>query len=754
MERYRFTINDLDGASTYNMRHSPDGWREFGVNFGRETGISNVVKSYTSDWTFIKEDALHIWNKLMAYGPNRRLRLDIEELTDALSGTYTVVYSGFVDLTQAERSGNTLKAPVQEAGFFKALENKWGEDFETPYDRFVSITGNVFREDAKFTSPDSIEAHFPGYRTSCCFLTGGQLVNSETLSDTFFRTTNIQMVDVISNAFGHSTDTGERTQVSLNNAFLIAKDVGSVQGIRISLDYVMYANISEFDIPRGRHDEQFNTWVWLVSVPIPLLESGAVIDFTGNTPGVSVEYLDHTAGRIVYESSSSRNKGYIECSGSFSRTFSNWSTGDPRGCGFFLLIEANFGNPYGPASTAWNGFSADIDSSVGARFNYFNMEAGFDMVVNCGKLVSAASAPDVFRSLVSSINDGRYNVSIDTSAFEAVAGDDMLTSESGMRKKLRVEGPSRHQIVSGSITTSLSSFLAYAAAVYNFRLGVDRDTGHDTYRVYLAHYDNMMSQTSIGTLKSVNGLIARPWRDVLYSSVNCGYNADPEAINSHREINGLFSWATPNTEIEESTLEIVSPYSASTRTFETELYKVHETIGGSENNTVYILSTTRHGTDAHTGAAVFSLKRDIQVEGGCEFPDQEWNVALSPKRMMESHRRELNGYLAFEEGKDVVLTTCDCNAEMVAGGIQENAPFRITGERMFKPIVVEVDAPGGSEWIGMVSANRLGTIRLVQEDRVLCGYIAYGEGSVNINPMENKTSRFTLLLAEISDIPI
>ncbi len=181
---------------------------------------------------------------------------------------------------------------------------------------------------------------------------------------------------------------------------------------------------------------------------------------------------------------------------------------------------------------------------------------------------------------------------------------------------------------------------------------------------------------------------------------------------------------------------------------------MHETIGGSENNTVYILSTTRHGTDAHTGAAVFSLKRDIQVEGGCEFPDQEWNVALSPKRMMESHRRELNGYLAFEEGKDVVLTTCDCNAEMVAGGIQENAPFRITGERMFKPIVVEVDAPGGSEWIGMVSANRLGTIRLVQEDRVLCGYIAYGEGSVNINPMENKTSRFTLLLAEISDIPI
>ena len=93
MNRYTYQIKDTVSGETYKCLHEPGGWDSYGVTFGRETGISNVVKGYVSQWTFIKEDARWLKRKLFSSGTNRRLRLRVLD-TANLGSSIKVIYEG------------------------------------------------------------------------------------------------------------------------------------------------------------------------------------------------------------------------------------------------------------------------------------------------------------------------------------------------------------------------------------------------------------------------------------------------------------------------------------------------------------------------------------------------------------------------------------------------------------------------------------------------------------------------------------
>lgn len=72
MSNYLYQISDIVSGEHYTCLHEPEGWDAYGVTYGRETGISNVVKGYVSQWTFVEEDARWLKSKLFTGGTNRR----------------------------------------------------------------------------------------------------------------------------------------------------------------------------------------------------------------------------------------------------------------------------------------------------------------------------------------------------------------------------------------------------------------------------------------------------------------------------------------------------------------------------------------------------------------------------------------------------------------------------------------------------------------------------------------------------------
>ena len=190
--KYLFYFQDIDSDnhSLTRLKYDVDGWKSYGVTFGRETGISNVVKSYTQGWVFIKEDARYLKEKLLNYGPNRRIRLIVKRLVDALAGTYEVEYTGYVDLTQMSWDADTATAPVSEGGFFKALENSWDREYTIPNEAVCDFTGSVLDVDCETTTTDECSAGVPVSSTIGYFVVGGSLQNTDNGQDNIFQ--NVQ----------------------------------------------------------------------------------------------------------------------------------------------------------------------------------------------------------------------------------------------------------------------------------------------------------------------------------------------------------------------------------------------------------------------------------------------------------------------------------------------------------------------------------------------------------------------------------
>ena len=154
MEKYKFTFTDIANSIDYLLKYEPDGWKSYGVNFGREEKLSNVVKSYTNDWLFIKEDADYLRDIVLTRGTETKIKLTISKLQ--LDG-WAVQYEGYVDLTQLSWDVNTCSAPITEGGFFKTLEANWGTEYEIDNDSLINnFNGNIFSFDARLHSSGAL----------------------------------------------------------------------------------------------------------------------------------------------------------------------------------------------------------------------------------------------------------------------------------------------------------------------------------------------------------------------------------------------------------------------------------------------------------------------------------------------------------------------------------------------------------------------------------------------------------------------
>ena len=793
MGRYIYRIHEPSTDTTYTCRYEPDGWGSYGVTYGRETNISNVVKGYVSSWKFIKDDAAWLKERLVRKGPNNRLRLLVYDTFTEMMTTEVVIYEGDMDMTQAQFDAFTFSAPTSSGGFFKSLENSWDKEFEIPFDSYVKLDGAVFYDSnsASGLSSSNDKPNFlnTGSVSRISFIhmmdfNGDSELNEKCCNDTALKYFQLKISDP-TNLIGFIPD-----EAGKNESFFKC-DVSKLDGfgIRYGIHYrfdvsemmashsVSYydkssCSIDIYGIPRKRIDDNS------VQSPKNILEKVSNIGDASVPADQRQYYSNITEGEIDIRPESSG--GSIRCiydfdfNGEFSirdMDLSDEQGGIYDGMYFFLVISLTLG--YSSTDNS-DYLQANAATVVKSYIQRNDIEISYQFRLNEKRFVCARSAEGVFRSLIESVNGvdsqsdtgiysrtrtdtGRYKVNIDVSGVSEKWSGDMLTGSLGMRlfRASRNVPYSMH----GKITTTLGDFLKYVYAVYGCQFGVDFRNG--TYTVFIAPFGDMYSPSSVtGDIGTYNGLAFSVMRDYLYTTIRIGYKSDNEVLNGEREYNNEQTWTTPNKEIEERELDLTCPYSASSKAIETYLYKNYRNYEDKleDDGKVYLIETRRDGM-SYDSRPMHVIDRREHIVSGIDFPESQWNVKFTPKRMMMAHAVELNSYMAFDEGKDIKLETCDLNRELVSTDntlirdarntpIVESAPVTITEDRVFVPISATFRADARKEWISKIEENRLGVIRLKYKGVFLAGYIAPGEASVTVNPIKASESDFTILLTD------
>lgn len=796
MKRYRYIITDIETGDTRQCVREPEGWGSYGVTFGRETGISNVVKGYVSSWKFVKEDARWLRDMLLAHGPNRRLRMRVLDDATSLRTKSEVVYEGDIDLTQAEWTDTTFSAPTDEGGFFKALENKWDEKYDVDFNSYIKIDGAVMGDGSPLRGTSGITSRYnPLKNNHACFIPKMEYTSETELNREFLNNTEMAGLNFnFPNSTVQNYVTGDpRTSIGKDMAFFHC-GVQKLMKLKLTFDIVAAATIQGLAVGENN---QFKCCHRLAIYGVPTRR------FDENTANYLTYEVDNMQSQVepaynhqYYKELAVSNETvtvrksdgvlYANYVASFSGEYEidGFDTLNSTGMSFFLVVEFDCGRMVqnGVVTNTVTYMDQGSETDIYMRKNTCNVE--YVMQLNQHKYIAAVKSVDVFREIIADISGGRYQVNTDIAAFDAVAGDDFLTAGEGMRNKPR--RPYRVFNMHGKLTTSLADFLQYAYAVYGFRFGVKASGG--AYTVFLAHQPYMYERgTVIGQIRDTREMSFAVARDMLYSSIKVGYDTDTDIFDAVNEFNNCQVWNTPNTEIEGSELDLVSPYSASGKALETFLFRNYADWSDSsrDEEDIYLVNAvyvTEYAPDkpAITGPE-YTLKRDITALAGVDYPDTQWNLKYTPKRMLQAHAVELNSLLAFEAGKLITLETCGLNSSLVsydgtppsgwmlipaaqgegiqqglehvtnypAGSIIEAEAVTIGTKRVFVPVTVSFKAIAGRRWIKMIEASRLGVMEVKNGGETLRGFIADGDSSITVNPITESDSEFKLLLAEI-----
>lgn len=786
--RYLYRLKDPITNAHRDCEYEPEGWGEYGVTFGRETGISNVVKGYVSSWKFVKSDARWLRKRLLAHGPNRRLVLSVYDLNIDMCTDMRLIYEGDIDLTQAAWDDSTFSAPTSEGGFFKALENCWDRKVETPLTSYVQINGAVFGESSDIGDLGDMNGYVSnGGETSLLFIVPTNIKNNSRMNEHFLNDVELaKVMPVYPNSVYVSSTLDALTSMSAGHSFFYS-NVQRIEKLRIDYNIQMHCQVNHLGWG-GNHDRLICfhrlSIYGIPKVKVDNSVNNVYLRYEVDTMGdASVQPSDRQYYREIQvcredvENQKKNSKGiYCDYNPKFSGSFTivNMDTGVDGGMYFFLVAEVHLGyaagavlTPSGVNTTPNTNMRQVTTDTSSVKFSVYRNDtsASYDMVINQNRIVSAVKSTEVFRTLMRSVAGNRYNIDLDMSEFDRLAYNDLLTCGDGLRRSpVRLRGGLSS--VHGAIVTSLGDFLKYAYAVYGLTMGV-RIVGN-RYNVFLAPYELMYERnTTIGRITEYAGLGFELERGLLYTRIRIGYENDSEMYDGKNEYNCEQTWRTPNYEIEENEIDMVSSYSASSKSIETYTFENYDEPSSTtiKDTDVYIICGVKIGLYAagtQYEGDLYILDKSYEAIGGVDYPKSQWNLKYTPKRMLASHRVELNSYFALDEGSQIVFDTCDYNCTLISQEpmvhglspvvIREGSPLQIGSNRVFVPILAKFNAKADRAWIHAIESNRLGVIKFNYNGVDVRGYIADGAESVSINPIRPSASEFTLLLIDTTGL--
>lgn len=735
--RFFFENRSVGLKTTTELIHDVDGWKNYGVTFGRETGISNIVKSYTNSWIFVGEDANYLKSIFYRYGANSKVRLIIKKLSNYLTQSYEIDYAGYFDFTQIVIS-NTVTMPISEGGFFKLLENKWSKDYEVEMNNVVlGFDGIKIPDDCFFVNKPQISAPSPGSEyAERTFLVGLKPINTEKDYNLFQESISAMV-------------TGTPNAYTLDNAFFIIKS-GELNNFKISYDFKMGIKLTNVNTSIGYH--------WKYKLYCDVIEFNYTQFALGGLNQTSIissyPIVSPTSNEWMFPQNDINAQNYefiLNKKGTINVEYPVNSTGNGKVfmLRFKLLVDTEQSLLMPNATSTVIIYNMNFYCS-----NYYK--------INKNRKFQCVKIDYVFQELIKSINNNKHVVEIDlTELNKYVANDeinryDVLTDGNGLRGFALVLNAQQLSVLQSvgvnlenqghswtKLTTSLEKLLKFLYIIYGLKIVLNYDIVTDKYKVSMLHEDSSFNNTQIAQIDNIKNYKIVPERELFYTDIKVGYTNKDDSVGGKEEYNGTLEFSTMITEIEQNVLDLVSPYSASVFDIETFLYNNYQNFsdGADKDSEIFVLSCKKHAT---AGSGYFSIRRGVPMTSGIAFPQSAWNLELTPKRILLNHKKLLNSCFAFNLNERITLSAVKRNRTVNAGGIVELDPIIVDNDKSFYPIIIEFEAPATENLIKSIEKNRNGYISFMHNNIKYKGYL-YKNSSVTINPMNEKSSTFTLI---------
>ena len=710
--RYKFFFLDVITNTQTQLNHDVDGWKDYGIGYGRDQEVSNTVKTYASEWVFIGKDALYLRNILFTYGPNRQIRLIVKVLDDWKSDAYINDFVGDIDFSTYEYDSVTFSVIIREGGFISLMENKWNEKFDIQFNKTLNFTGKVFNSEGEFERDmegNYVDAITPADSQASTFILGGKLKNLDT-------------IDFFEDSFKSSVYPHADQPLEADGAFLQLNS-GEIKGLTIDYDVNVEINVTlttnsiypDFFITRYQ--------LLILEYNTSTVENGQATLSRGRR--FVIDYFD--LPRPLITSNPFRDTVRFQGNGF---QINNINSANDKT--YFFAIVANWGYGSPDPLHAW----VKSGTTLSMAYDNYSFTPHLNVQVNLNRPVQIIDQETVFRQLIDNVNRGQYNVRLDIDKFLQASKGECLTSGLGLRG---FELGREDEYF--DLQTSIKDFLTWVYIAYNFKIDIIYDKYNDVYTVQLLHFDDCFNNRQITKLEKVNEVYISNYRDKMYTTIEVGYNTSGKAIGGLSEYNSILRFETPNRYIPENKWELISPYSGSVSAIETEIYENYRNFKDAfDKDQENFVMSYHYEIDRDR----FELDKSI-IDTNLPYPETQWNLPITPKRLLLHHQSEIDSIFNLDRNESLIFTTSDRYSGLIADGIIENGPVAITDRNKYRPVMITLYSEGNIDIISKIDQNRNGYFEFDYEGKIYKGYIAPVVDSVTINPMDEKASRFVIL---------
>lgn len=781
MKEWRFKLNER------TLLHDILEWREFGITFGREEKTS-LIKSYTSQFTFIKEDAEWLKNIVYSQGCNAIVMVKIYSL-DAF-GNSTLEYEGQLNLSTFVDNGSTVSSGVYEGGFFNLLDNNWKTEIEIKHDtdgtdlnqdavvftvgeggeevelpsNWQDIVGgtsvtyptglNTF-EDIKFTGGEYLYNEELGlndnaeYQVTCGIGVDNYLAIKKKGqgNDLLKFFTEAEQMAVINNA----------EQVTEKQCFINSPD--KINGGYIELkgrnactfnfiDIIPNSNIAVcqlmFKLKAFIYNEVLGDEIWMPSQNL-LSGTALVMEMEEFYPVRWKTYIDK--GRLNYNAiienvhlskdidepyTRARNRAKYYPNSLENYFFLDGYLNQHKETGYKVGIalsdiRAYF---YGDDFTYWGNYEYGKQITIKPNSNFRILYKNPNFKLNVNKTIYGIRPSEVVHKLLTSINNSKYTLNINLDELKSKIENEadvsiMLCSGQGLRGSKYRAWENGAPIALKTSMAKLTDFL-----YKTFALKMIATYREGVYNISFTKVENTFKDVQMANLDNVKTPKITPYEKVLYTDVEVGW-ANDEAIFGQYEFNTKNVFKSGNDNLKHNVLSLISEYKGGCMDVETYVHANYNNYQDSkkEDNQIFVLSV-------HQGSVLRTTINSPTIVTAI-------NTRLTPKRILRYHNKELASFFYYNPVLKFHLS--ERNADFTRNNSEyENTDFTCTNP-IFIPFVLEVESPATHKLLKQIYANPYGYLSFEIDGVKYMGYLAEEVDAVKVNVMKEKQNTFKLL---------
>lgn len=225
-------------------------------------------------------------------------------------------------------------------------------------------------------------------------------------------------------------------------------------------------------------------------------------------------------------------------------------------------------------------------------------------------------------------------------------------------------GESVRGLPNAKIYTSYSKFCDWMKAAFGYIPVVGESS------VSFVHRDTLFRNKVVKEIENYTDLEYSINNSLIYSRVRVGYEKqDYESVNGRDEFRFSNEYET-GVKINDNSLELISPYRADAYGIEFLVQKRGEdTTDNTSDSNVFFVNAIKYGD--------YRLVRSGYVVSGAISPDTMFNVAYSPRFMIEANKR----FIAASVSK-LTFASSEGNSDVVINGVKESSDIELSN-RLF-----------------------------------------------------------------------